>query len=122
MSKHNDIKKVTARIERLVEALIGVSHMVRGSYSIVHLRCGKATCWCAKSEQNGHVCTRITWTENGTSRTKTIKEEDRERLRKAVETYRMYRQKRRQLRTQEKLLEELLNKHEQEIANNPDKI
>jgi uncharacterized protein YjiS (DUF1127 family) len=122
MSTHNEIKKVTARIVRLVEALIGANDMVRGSYSIVHLRCGKATCWCAKPGQKGHVCTRITWTANGTSRTKTLREEDRERLRKAVETYRMYRRGRRQLRTQEKLLEELLDKHEQAVANNPDKI
>lgn len=56
------------------------------------------------------------------SRTKTLREEDRERLRKSVETYRMYRRGRRQLRIQEKQLEELLDKHEQAVANNPDTI
>jgi len=112
----NKIKQTSQRIKRLVKTLAETKAMVRGSFSTVHRRCGKQTCWCADPGQKGHICTRITWTENGISRTRTVNEEDRECLRKSVETYRTFRRRRRQLRSEEKLLEKLMDAHEQDIV------
>lgn len=119
MATPREIKQVTKRIAQLVETLVETNPMVRGSFSSVHRRCGKPTCWCAKPGQKGHESTRITWTENGTSRTRTLREEDRERLRKEIENYRGYRLGRRQLRAEESLLEELLDAHERAAVQNP---
>jgi uncharacterized protein YjiS (DUF1127 family) len=116
MATPNEIKQAGRRISRLVETLALTKAMVRGSFTTVHRRCGKQTCWCADPGQKGHACTRITWTENGISRTRTVHQEDRERLRKAVNSYRMYRRNRRQLRSEEELLEKLLDAHEKETA------
>jgi hypothetical protein len=116
MATSNKIKQVSQRICRLVENLAETKTVVRGSFSTVHRRCGKQTCWCAESGQKGHVCTRITWTENGISRTRTVKEEDRKCLLKSVEMYRTFRRRRRQLRLEEKLLDKLIDAHEQDIA------
>ncbi len=111
MATTNQIKQAGQRIKRLVETLAATNAMVRGSFSTVYRRCGKQTCWCADPGQKGHVCTRITWTENGISRTKTVNEEDLKYLRKSVETYRTFRRRRRQLRSEEKLLEKLMDAH-----------
>jgi len=119
MATPREIKQVTKRIVQLVETLVETSPMVRGSFSTVHRRCGKPTCWCAEPGQKGHESTRITWTQNGTSRTRTLREEDRERLRKEAENYRGYRLGRRQLRSKEKLLEDLLDLHEESAARDP---
>jgi len=119
MATPREIKQVTKRIAQLVETLVEMNPMVRGSFSTVHRRCGKPTCWCAGPGQMGHESTRITWTENGTSRTRTLREEDRDRLRKETETYRRYRLGRRQIRAEESLLEELLDAHERAAAKNP---
>ena len=116
MATPNQIKHVSKRIERLVHTLLKTKAMVKGSFSTVHRRCGKPTCWCADHEKKGHPSTRITWTEKGISHTKTVKEKDVERLRNAVESYRTYRRNRRQLRAEENLLEELLGAYEQNIT------
>jgi hypothetical protein len=119
MATPREIKQVTKRIVQLVETLVETNPMVRGSFSTVHRRCGKPTCWCAEPGQKGHESTRITWTENGTSRTRTLREEDQDRLRKEVENYRAYRQGRRQLRDEESLLEELLDAYERAVVQDP---
>jgi hypothetical protein len=111
-----EIKQSSQRIRRLVKTLAEAKAMVRGSFSTVYRRCGKQTCWCAEPGQKGHICTRITWTEKGISRTRTVNDEDRKCLRKSVEIYRTFRRRRRQLRSEEKLLEKLMDAHERNIA------
>lgn len=114
MTTSNEIQKVLRRILSIVDTLMQTQSMVKGSFSTVYRKCGKPTCWCADSAQRGHVSTRITWNEHGISRTRTVNEADRERLRNANESYRKYRQGRRQLRMEEHQLEQLLNKLEAE--------
>ncbi len=108
------IRQVVQRIQKIVDSLLESNTMVRGSFSTVHRKCGKSNCWCATSEK-GHATTRITWTEDGISRTKVISdEEDRKEIQKATENYRRFRLNRRQLRAEEKLLEKLLDSIEEE--------
>jgi hypothetical protein len=114
MQTQNEIKKATKRILEIVDELIQTRTMVKGSYTTVYRKCGKPTCRCAESGEKRHPSTRITWTENGISRTQTVKEMDHDLLRTATESYRKYRKSRRQLRTEEAFLEELLDKHEKE--------
>jgi hypothetical protein len=116
MATAKKIKLAGKRIAHLVETLADTKVTVRGSFSTVHRRCGKPNCWCAEQGQKGHVCTRITWTENGISRTKTVKAQEQQRLQNAAETYRTYRRNRRKLRAEEKLLEKLLDLYESDNA------
>lgn len=118
MSTSNEIKKVAQRILGLVDKLVQTKDMVKGSFSIVYRKCGKPTCWCADEAEKGHISTRITWNENGLSRTRTVADADQEQLKNATEAYRAYRQRRRVLRMEENLLENLIDKHEIEILNN----
>lgn len=112
MATIQEIKMATQRVINLVKTLTETKAMVKGSFSTVYRRCGKPTCWCIAREQKGHVCTRITWTEKGISRTKTVNEKDRVQLKQAVAAYHEYRLCRRKLRSEEKLLEKLLDTHE----------
>jgi hypothetical protein len=115
MATPDKIKQTTKRMLELVDTLVRTNAMVKGSLSTVHRRCGKPTCWCADPTQKGHACTRITWTEDGVAHTRTVKQEDFIRLREATQTYRTYRNLRRQLRAEEQALEDMLDRHEKEI-------
>jgi hypothetical protein len=112
MATSDQIRQVIRKIESIVDALMQTRSMVKGSFSTVYRKCGKPTCWCADAAQGGHVSTRITWNESGISRTRTVNEADRKRLHDATESYRKYRQGRRELRIQVRRLEELLDKLE----------
>ncbi len=119
MATPKEIKQTSERVTQLVNKLLKPQAMVRGSFSTVYRRCGKPTCWCAEPGQKGHASTRITWTENGISHTKTLKEQEHRHFQKAAEAYRTYRRYRRQLRSEEKLLEEQLDLYESDAAKAP---
>jgi hypothetical protein len=115
MPVKNDIQHCIKRMVDLVEEIIKTTVMVKGYYSTVYRKCGKPTCWCA-SEAKGHISTRITWNEHGVSRMRSVKKEDHERLLKATESYRNYRQQRRKLKQETAMLENLLDNFEKEVT------
>ena len=79
----------------LAQLLEGVP-MLRGSFSRVRTRCGKANCWCAQAGQ-GHPHARITWSQGGRLITRKVPEDYLDRVRQLVARYRKFRYRRRRL-------------------------
>ncbi len=83
--------------------------MLPGAYREVYCKCGKPNCWCHK--KGGHLFRRITWSENGRSKTKAIPEEDLSWIKELTENYKVFQKKRRQIKELEGILKELLGEH-----------
>jgi len=113
-----DIKELLGRVCSIVEGMLALSGLVRGSFGTTYRRCGKSTCWCAEIKKRGHPCTRLVWVDETGAKTRSVREEDRQTVANAVEQYREFKQMRRQLGVEETKLEELLNNFERETTKN----
>lgn len=109
------IKKLEEKHSLLIKQILEVQEMVKGSYGETYRKCGKSTCWCAKNER-GHSFFRITWSEKGKTRTKSIPEQDIDWITLKTQAYRNFRNQRHELRISELLLKELLNQFEKSVA------
>lgn len=69
-----NVNKLQGEWLNLIKSLTTDRLMIRGSFGVTHRRCGANNCWCR--DGIGHPYRRITWLENGESRTKSITEED----------------------------------------------
>ena len=99
----------------LIECIAQSPPMLRGSFSRVHTRCGKATCWCAASVQ-GHPHTRITWSEEGKMITRKVSPDEVEKVIEWTANYRTYRALRRRLRTLQGHIADTLDQLERSIT------
>jgi len=88
--------------------------MIPGAFKEVYRKCGKPNCWC--HDQPGHLLRRITWSEQGVSRTKAIPEQDVDWITRATSNYREFRRKRREIQKLDKSLKALLDSHEKEVV------
>lgn len=88
--------------------------MIPGAFKMVYRKCGKQNCWCY--EGGGHSLRRITWTEQGVSRSKAIPERDVDWIESATSNYRKFRGKRREIFELEKTLKALLDDHEKAVV------
>jgi len=70
--------------------------MIPGAYKEVYRKCGRLNCWC-QCQEKGHPLKRITWTENGISRSKAIDEKDLPKIIMMTENYRQFRTIQKQL-------------------------
>lgn len=86
------------RLNALVEHLLALPAGLRGTFSRVYTRCGKAACWCAH-QPRGHPHTRLTWSENGQLRTRKVPADQAQEIIRLTQHYRRARALRRQLRT-----------------------
>ena len=114
MSTQHRIKKLQTQRNQLLDEVLAVRAMVPGSFKEVYRKCGKKNCWCA--EEGGHPLRRITWSDNGTSRSKAIPENDVEWIEHTTEQYREFKTKCRELLKLDADLKELLDTHEKEIV------
>ena len=101
------------RRARLVVHLVQTAVMIRGSFYETFRKCGKQNCWCA--EERGHPSCRVTWTENGQSKTKAVPADDISWTESMTENYRAFREVRQKLRAAERKLNTLLNHWEEEL-------
>jgi hypothetical protein len=102
-------------ISKIVHQLMEHGPVVRGSFNIAYRKCGKVTCWCAQPGTTGHPYARITWKEDGKTRSKTVSEEDITQIRQMATNYQEFRSLRKQLRDAEDRMEALLNEYEREL-------
>lgn len=102
----------------IIEDILALSGMMRGSFGDIYQRCGKPTCWCANTIENGHLCTRLMWTDKNGVKTRSVRDEDKQTVKEAVEQYREYKEMRRMLRIEEIKLEKLLNEFERNTTIN----
>ena len=88
------IRLVVAHTD-LLEKLLRESRMMPGAYGEVLVKCGRKNCWCQKGQ--GHPFRRITWSENGKSKTKSIPEKDIPWIIEVTNNYRTFRKWKRKL-------------------------
>ena len=114
------IPKIRQRLRRcrqqqtqLLEQLLAVPALLRGSFSRVFTRCGKPNCWCAQADQ-GHAHTRITWSEAGRLITRKVPANQVDQIRQLTANYRRFRRLRRALLRVDAQLGEWLDQYEQQ--------
>ncbi len=121
MSTVEEIKKLENQRSVILEEIINIRHMIRGSYGKVYRKCGKETCWCNK-EKKGHPIYRITWTKKAKPGTKAIPKEDIAWIKEMTGNYKRCRTLRTYLRNYDKDLRLLLDKLENEIITRTEKL
>jgi hypothetical protein len=94
--------------------ILALDLMIPGAFKEVYRKCGKENCWC--HDGGGHSLRRITWTEQGVSRSKAIPEQDVVWIVSATSNYKRFRNKRRQILELDKNLKALLDAHEKEVV------
>ena len=95
----------------LLDQLLQIEPLLRGSFTQVFTRCGKPTCWCAHSAR-GHPHVRLTWSENGQLTTRKVPAPAVDRVRELTGNYRQYRSLHRKLLKLQAKMEELLDRYE----------
>lgn len=113
MSSKKSIVALEKRRLRLVEHLLQTTAMIRGTFYETFRKCGKQNCWCA--EEQGHPSLRVTWTENGQPKTKAVPPDDILWIESMTENYRAFKKARQNLRAEERKLNTLLNRWEEEL-------
>jgi hypothetical protein len=107
-----DVKNQLNRLCAIVEHMLALSGMMRGSFGTIYQRCGKPTCWCADTKEKGHLCMRLMWSEESGVKSRSVRHEDQQIIKEAVGQYREYKEIRRKLRIEERKLDELLDEFE----------
>lgn len=113
MSTLDRIKELEKQRTRILKQILSIAFMLPGGYKEVYCKCGKPNCWCYK--KGGHLFRRITWSENGRSRTKAIPEEDISLIKELTGNYREIQKKRRQIKELEGVLKDLLGDHARDV-------
>lgn len=112
MSTPREIKDLEQKRTLIVKQLLNFRLMIPGSFKEVYRKCGKQNCWCR--DKAGHLLRRITWSENGHSKTKAIPEKDIDWIQKATGNYREFRKKRKEIQKLDKSLKGLLDAYEKD--------
>lgn len=113
-SQKKIILKLAQRTHQLLEQLLEIQPLLRGSLTQVHTRCGKANCWCAASAQ-GHPHLRLTWSQCGQMTTRKVPAQLAQTLGEWTDNYRRFRSLRRKLVDLHIQLQVLLDGHEQSM-------
>ena len=116
MSIENDLENAKKMITEIIERIIQIKAIIPGTYKEVYRKCGKSYCWCAQKEK-GHPFKRITWSENGKTRTKAIPDEDIAWIKEMTANYKIFRLNRQKLREYEQKIHKLLDKYEEKIVD-----
>jgi len=90
------LQRLRDRQSTLIDQILTAPPMLRGSFTEVFTRCGKPTCWCAKSLK-GHAHTRLTWSEQGKMKTRRVLPDNDEQIRELTANHREYRRCQREL-------------------------
>jgi len=114
MSTYERIKELQKRRNQLLKEIFAFRLMIPGAFKEVYRKCGKPNCWC--HDQAGHLLRRITWSEQGVSRSKAIPAQDVDWIKNATRNYRRFRSKRREMQQLDKVLKALLDDYEKEIV------
>jgi len=91
--------------QRLVEDLLPVRELLKGSVYELKTRCGKPSCHCAAPDGVRHTTPVLSWSEQGKTQLRSLAAKDLDRLRRLTDNYRQFRQTRAALvRLHERLL------------------
>jgi len=113
MSTLKQIKALEKERARVLEKILSAKLMIPGAYKKVYCRCGKKNCWCYSGK--GHPYRRITWYEEGKSKTKSINEKNIVWIKQVTQNYRDFKKDQKKIREYEERLKALLDKYLKEI-------
>ena len=113
MSTLKQIKALEKKKAYALDRMLSEKLMAPGSYRKVYCRCGKVNCWCYKSK--GHPYSRITFSEDGRSRTKAIHENNIGWIKKVTKNYRDFKEGIKKIKEYDARLLKLLDQHLKEI-------
>jgi hypothetical protein len=99
-------------LARLSEA----TPLLRGSFTRVHTRCGKPTCWCAQAAV-GHPHARLTWSQEGTMRTRKVPAEHIAHVLEWTANHRRFRADRKKLQRVHARIADLVRQHENTLVS-----
>ena len=101
-----ELRALEARRRALVRRLTGTAEMAVGTVSWIDRKCGRAGCHCARGE--GHPQMQFLFADSeGVRRCKLVRNSDQDRLEKANQRYRTFREDLREL--------EAIHKREHEV-------
>jgi len=113
MSTLKQIKALEKKKAHALDKMLSVKLMAPGSYKKVYCRCGKVNCWCYSGK--GHPYSRITFSEDGISRTKSIHESNIGWIKKVTKNYRDFKEGLKKIKEYDVRLLKLLDQHLKEI-------
>jgi len=113
MSILKQIKALEKKRACALDKMLSVNLMAPGSYRKVYCKCGRKNCWCYSGK--GHPYSRITFSEDGRSRTKAIHENNIEWIKKVIKNYRDFKEGIKKIREYDAGLLKLLDQHLKEI-------
>lgn len=105
------VKKIEEARSLVLQHLLELEEMIPGSYKSLFRKCGRSNCWCSQ-QQDGHRFQRITWTEDGIAKSKAIRNEDVEWIKKVTNNFRTFQKMKRKLRGLETQLRSCIERHE----------
>ena len=77
---------------RLIQQILALRELLKGSVYELKTRCGKASCHCASPDGPLHSTTVLSWSQAGRTQLRSIGPQDLPRLRRLAEDYRRFRQ------------------------------
>jgi len=113
MSTLKQIKALEKKRAYALDRMLSVKLMAPGSYRKVYCRCGKVNCWCHSGK--GHPYSRITFSEDGISRTRSINENNIGWIKKVTKNYRSFKEGIKKIKEYDARLLKLLDQHLKEI-------
>lgn len=122
MSSKKQINKLEKLKKGILQEILSVQTMFPGSFNKVYGKCGKTNCWCYRKDKAGHPSKRITWSEKGVGKTKTIPEKDAEWIKSVTENYRNFRKKCREIQRLEEDIRKLLDDYRKDVVNKTRKL
>ena len=84
--------RLLADYRRLIQQILALRRLVKGSVYELKSRCGKPSCHCASPQGLLHSTTVLSWSQSGRTRLRSLRPQDRPRLRRAAQDYRLFRQ------------------------------
>jgi hypothetical protein len=115
MSSKKKIRNAEKRRQSIISVLLDASSILRGSYALVHTKCGRSNCWC-NQEKKGHPHSRITWSEEGQGVTRKVPSKDIDWIQEVTGNYKDFRRLRRELLQLEDQIKRLLDVYESELV------
>lgn len=85
---------MVAQQQRLVEDLLPVHELLKGSVYELQTRCGKPTCHCAAPGGARHRTPVLSWSDQGKTQLRSLPAKQVDRIRCLTEYYRQFRQAR----------------------------
>lgn len=110
-------KKLRDKLDEKYELTINIAStksMIRGVYHETRTKCGRKNCKCYDGE--GHLCRRITWSDDGKSKIKSIPNIHEDWAQENTINYKIYRKGRQKLSELDREIQNLLDLLERDIV------